>query len=91
MCLLSLPSAPAFLDMHMVQSLVVFVLGRQQAGISQLTFRKCHKEGEKHSHPLCSSVKISQPRTEMLTQDLSSVRSVTYSALVGGILPREFW
>lgn len=91
MCLLSLPSAPAFLDMHMVQSPVVFVLGRQQACISQLTFRKCHKEGEKHSHPLCSSVKISQPRTEMLKLDFSSVRSVTYPALVGGRLPREFW
>lgn len=77
MCLLSLPSAPAFLEMHMVQSPVVFVLGRQQAGIFQLTFRKCHKEGEKHSHSLCSSVKISQPRTELLKQDFS-VSSVTY-------------
>lgn len=89
MYLLSLPSTPAFLDMHMVQSPVVFVLGRQQAGISQLTFRKCHIEGEKHSHPLCSSAKISQPQTEMLKQDFSSIRSVTYSALIGGRLARE--
>lgn len=50
--LLSLrPAAPPWLGMHRLSSLLVFALCRQQAGISQLTFRKCHKEGEKRRHP----------------------------------------
>lgn len=71
-CLRPMLPPLALLDMHRAKSLLVFVLCRQQAGISQLTFRKCHKEGEKRRHPLGTSVKISQqPREKLSLNGLS--------------------
>lgn len=67
---------PPFLVMQTVSSEVVCVLFRQEGGISQLTFWKCHKRGEKHRAPSCTAVKISQLGREMLMREFSSLKHV---------------
>lgn len=75
-CLSTVFHPSSFLVMQTVNSEVVCVVFRQEGGISRLTFWKCHKEGEIHNPPLCTSVKISQPGREMLMQEFTLLKQV---------------
>lgn len=88
--LLCRPSVPAFLATLTVNSLLVFVVCRQEVGISRLTFWKCHKEAEIHSHPLCTSVKISKLARDMRVLQFSLFKHLKYSVGSGSLLAALF-